>query len=102
MRLHTSPKTGTATEGYTITNTHEIYKTSVPLEKVWEDDNDRDRLRAESITVNLLADGTKVDEIALNEANNWKHTFENLPVNKAGVAIVYTVEEVGVPQEYTT
>ena len=65
-------------------------KTRVPVEKVWVG------LAQEVVTVHLLADGEKIDTIELSEANNWKHTFTDLPVVHAITdkqAIVYTVEE---------
>lgn len=42
---------------FAITNTHVPGKISVSVSKIWEDDGDRDELRPDKITVNLLADG---------------------------------------------
>lgn len=42
---------------FAITNTHVPGKISVSVSKIWEDDGDRDGLRPDKITVNLLADG---------------------------------------------
>ena len=80
----------------TVTNTHIPEETAVPVEKVWNDGNNQDGKRPASITINLLANGSKVDSIALNEANQWKHTFKELPKNAGGQTITYTVEEVKV------
>ena len=46
----------------TKTNSHTPEKTEVAGEKTWDDANDQDGKRPESITVNLLADGKKVAE----------------------------------------
>ena len=87
--------TGNATEGYTITNTHDIATTKVEGTKVWKDENDQDGIRKESVTIRLLADGTPVEgKVAtVNEASEWKFSFDNLPVNENGTAITYTVSE---------
>ena len=85
--------TGSIAEGFTITNTHIPATTSVSVTKVWDDADNQDGMRAKSVTVNLLADGTKVDSVELNERNEWKHTFDKLYVNSNGKAIEYTVEE---------
>ncbi|MBR6033406.1 MAG: Cna B-type domain-containing protein, partial [Clostridia bacterium] len=83
----------TEVSGYNVTNTHEIETTSVSGTKTWADDNNRDKVRPASITVNLLANGTKVDSKTVTAADNWAYTFENLPKNENGVAITYTITE---------
>ena len=40
-------------KGVDIKNTHEIETVEISGNKVWEDDNNRDRLRPESVTVTL-------------------------------------------------
>jgi len=87
-------------EGYTITNTHEVYTKEINVTKVWNDNNDNDNARMD-VVVELLADGEKVDETTLNEGNSWKDTFKDLPVNKDGKSIVYTIKEVNV-EHYIT
>ncbi len=71
----------------TITNKRE--KTEASVNKTWIGK------KASSVKVNLLADGTKVAEVTLNEQNNWKHTFKNLNKFKddGKTEIKYTVEE---------
>ncbi|HHZ8250774.1 TPA: Cna B-type domain-containing protein, partial [Enterococcus faecalis] len=44
-----------------ITNTHKVAKTSVSGQKTWSDHDNQDGVRPDEITVNLLADGKKVD-----------------------------------------
>ena len=52
--------TGTEEAGYTITNSHEIEKTtSVEVNKKWEDSNNQEELRPDSIEVTLLANGLR-------------------------------------------
>lgn len=48
-----------------------------------------------SITVELLADNTKIDEHTIRASDDWKHTFTDLPrANANGQEIVYNVREV--------
>ena len=87
-------------EGYTatindsnITNKYEPEKTSVNGVKIWADANNQDGKRPESITVNLLANGTQVDSKVVTAADNWSYTFTDLPKYADGTEIVYTVTE---------
>ncbi|MDQ8804997.1 Cna B-type domain-containing protein, partial [Streptococcus ruminantium] len=90
-----SEVTGDMASGFTVTNTN-IEKVSVPVTKTWNDNNDQDGKRPQSITVNLLADGKVVQSQEVTAANNWKYTFTDLPKYANGKEIVYTVEEVKV------
>ena len=95
-----------AVEGYTttidvfdVTNTHEPELTSVSGSKIWDDADDQDGVRPESITINLLADGTEIKEavVAADEEGNWTYEFTDLPKYRDhGTEIVYTVEEMEV------
>jgi len=80
-------RSGSAETGFTFTNTI-TGKVSVPVTKTWIGP------AAESVTVELLADGVKVAEAVLNEENGWQYTFTDLDQYKDGVEIVYTVREV--------
>ncbi|MCB2965573.1 Cna B-type domain-containing protein [Streptococcus suis] len=86
----------------TVKNTK--IKTEIPVEKKWEDGNNRDGKRPTSITVQLMADGQEVagQTKELNEGNGWKANFTNLDKYKDGVEINYTVKEVTVPAGYTS
>lgn len=90
-----NPVTGYTTHvnGYNITNTHTPEVTSVKGKKTWNDNNNQDGIRPDSVTVNLLADGTKIASTTVTKDNNWAYEFTNLPVNKDGKKIVYTLEE---------
>ena len=90
---YNSAITGNMTDGFTITNTHEVYKTEITVEKVWDDADDQDGIRPESVTVKLMAGKEVVKEEVLNEENKWSYTFTDLDVNAEGKAIKYTVEE---------
>ena len=80
-------------DGYSITNTHVPETIAISGEKTWKDGNDQDGLRPESITVNLLADGVKIDSVTVTAENGWKWSFADLPKFAAGKEIEYTVSE---------
>ena len=81
--------------GLTITNTHEVEKTSHTVTKEWVDNNNQDNLRPDSITVRLYANGTATDKtVTLDENNNWTYTFTELDKNSNGKAITYTADEI--------
>lgn len=72
------------TQGITLTNSldKDAY-TSVRVAKEWR--GDTTDTRPDSVTVQLYKNGIAEDApVVLNSENDWKHTFENLPV--------YTVE----------
>ena len=77
----------------TITNTHIPETINISGTKTWIDGNNQDGKRPESITVNLLADGTKVKEVLVTASNNWEYSFENLPKYNNGEEIIYTITE---------
>lgn len=97
----------------TITNTWSMRE--VHAEKVWEDEENRDDKRPDSISLMLYADGDSTgSEIALDgekedagtasayEAAPWTAVWKDLPVRtKDGAEITYTVQEVSVPTAYT-
>lgn len=86
----------------TITNTHvpaTIEK--LTMTKIWDDDNNRDGIRPESIDVKLLANDEPCGRVEkVTAADNWSYTWNNLPVYADGEEIKYTVEEVNVADGY--
>ena len=87
------------TSAVVIKNTFDTVK--VEGEKKWNDEEyfDEDGEPIEGyerpdITVNLLADGQKIDSVVTTAADNWKFSFTDLPKYKDhGTEIVYTVTE---------
>ena len=98
-----STVTGDVQTGFVITNSHTPELTNISGEKIWDDGNNQDGKRPESITVNLFANGEKIDSKAVkaDAEGNWKYSFKNLPKYADGQLISYTVTEDVVP-EYTT
>ena len=92
----------TTINGYDIVNSYTPGKTSVTVSKAWEDNNNQDGKRPESIKVQLYADKAAIgDPVTLNDANNWTYIWKNLDEKNSGNEIVYTVEEVSSPEGYT-
>ncbi len=92
---YTTVVTGDMTTGFTAMNTHTPVQTSVNVTVDWQDGDDADRLRPQSVTVRLLADGVDTGKtLTLDAASGWKGSFANLGMNRdQGVAVVYTVEQ---------
>ncbi len=80
-----------------ITNTHIPEKKNISIEKVWDDDDNRDNFRPASVCVELLANNVVVDNHTVTgTGNTWSYTFENRVVYNRGTLIEYSVNENGV------
>ncbi|MCW6660255.1 Cna B-type domain-containing protein, partial [Aerococcaceae bacterium NML191292] len=97
---YTSNIAETAAKQFTITNTYTPEKIGLTGKKTWDDANNQDGKRPDTITVNLLAEGKIVQTVTANQASNWTYNFTDLPKYKAGQLIEYTVQEV-VPAGYS-
>ena len=93
---YTTNLSGNVESGFVITNTHTPEKISIPVTKVWEDDNNHDGMRTSEVTVILSANGQEADRLVLNASNNWTNSFTGLDKYKDGKEITYTVSEVTV------
>ncbi len=99
---YTTGITGDAEEGYIVTNSYTPGKTSVSVVKRWDDADDQDGKRPESVTIHLYADGEDTGKtVTLTEANQWTAIFGDLDEYQNGTKISYTVVEDAV-DEYTT
>lgn len=85
-----------------ITNTHEVAKTRFTVTKVWEDNDNNDNIRPESIQVKLFANGNDTGKSVTLTDNKLSDTWSDLDVYANGQLIEYTVQEVGVPTGYTS
>ena len=99
---YTTDIIGNKDEGYKITNKHIPEVINIPVEKIWDDANNQDGKRVEKVKVQLLKGDTVVDSVDLNDANNWKYVFTNLPKYEKGKEIDYSVKEETVITDYTT
>lgn len=86
-----------------ITNENDIQYLNLEATKVWDDQDNVEGLRPESIEFQLYKNGTAEGKpVTLSAGNNWKVTFSNLPDKDSnGNLISYSVKEVKVPAYYT-
>ena len=83
----------TEVDGYNITNTHTLEKTTISGSKTWDDADNQDGKRPESITVRLFADGTEVTSKTVTAENEWNWSFTDLNKYAKGREIQYTITE---------
>ena len=94
----------TATETKEVLFTNAVETIGLEAEKVWDDAEDQDGLRPESIELVVLANGEEYTRqtVEAGEDGSWKVTFEDLPVyDENGEKIVYTLQEIEV-EGYTS
>lgn len=85
----------------TVTNTHIPEITLRNISVIWDDNNDQDGIRPDTVNIELKGNDKLVDSSELNEDVKWKHSFTKLPVRENGNEISYTAEENEIPG-YTT
>ncbi len=72
------------------------------VRKAWNDANDAQKLRPQSVTVDVTRNGQTITTLTLNVANRWTQTLTQLPmVDDNGEAYDYDVVENDVPEGYT-
>ena len=87
-----------ATDDTDITNTWSPDVMLVSGRKIWQDEDDMDGIRPETVTVILKADGLEAGRATTSAEGEWKFFFSNLPrKNKDGETISYTIEELLTP-----
>ena len=70
------------------------------VRKVWDDDKDKEKLRPDSVTLQIYKNGEAYgDKFSLTEADNWRKAI-SLPVYDAGNAIEWTIKELEIPRYY--
>ena len=85
---------GNTTINTDITNTHTPKTTQKSIEKHWDDQDDQDGIRPDSVKFHLMADGKVIDTVILSAKNGWKAKSKVLPKCENGNEIEYTWEEV--------
>ena len=83
----------TKIDKFTITNSYTPETVKVSGQKVWDDANNQDGKRPASIKVKILDGDKVVDELEVTAATDWKFESKDLPKNKKGKKINYTVLE---------
>ncbi len=89
-------------DNFVITNKYTPGETSYTVQKIWSDEGDKDKLRPNSISVQLMQNGETRDEaVILNAENGWTYTWSGLPQKSNGQDIEYRVAEIGSINGYT-
>ncbi|MBQ6654907.1 MAG: Cna B-type domain-containing protein [Erysipelotrichaceae bacterium] len=77
-----------------VLNTYEKPQVEVKVTKLWDDDDNANETRPDSIVVNLLADGVQIDSRTITADDGWQCVFTELDqYNEQSEEIVYDVEE---------
>ena len=76
-------------------------RTEFTVTKVWDDDDNRDNMRTDSVSVRLLANGNPVGEPKTISSDTWTETWTDLYVNENGSTISYSAEEITNISGYT-
>lgn len=91
-----SATTGSADKGYaiTVTNKHVPQFDDFTVTKVWDDSNNIDGMRPDSVTIHMNGSDGSSTEATLSNAKDWKYTFKHIPLFDAnGNKITYTITE---------
>ncbi len=99
---------GNVSYEFSLVNTHKAKTVGVKVKMEWKDGGNAAGNRPDSVTARLYvlsADGQKTPvegaaDKVLSSKNDWTATWTELPANKAGERIDYTVDEVDVPEGY--
>lgn len=75
---------------------------NITVKKMWNDADNQDGIRPESITINLLANGIKIATKTVTAGDGWAWTFSDLAKYEDGKEIVYTITEDAVAGGYTS
>ena len=79
------------------------YVTSRSVNKVWDDADNIDGIRSDSVTVQLYANGEPTGKtLTLSSANSWAAVFEELDAYDADNNLIeYTINEESIPAGYS-
>ena len=84
----------TEVNGYDIINSYTPGKVSISITKSWDDSNDKDGIRPNSIKASLYADGKDTGKtLILTKDDNWSGLFTDLDEYQEGKKISYTIKE---------
>lgn len=100
VRVETPAGYTVENSGWNVVASHIPQRGDVSGSILWDDDNDRDGKRPESVTVQLLADGQVVAVRTVTALDNWQWIVEDLDMYAEGQLISYTITQEA-PAEYT-
>ncbi len=88
-------------DGLTITNSYETEKDTIKVTKIWDDANDQDGVRPESVTFTVTgSDGNTYDVELSGEGSTWTAEVEVEKYYNGGEEVTFTVDEAAVT-DYT-
>lgn len=68
-----------------VSKENPIPELEIRVNKIWDDNDDSEGIRPDSVSVDLFRDEKIVDTVELNEDNNWSFSFSNLPEGIADI-----------------
>ena len=94
----------------TIINKYSPQETQYEIEKVWDDSDNQDGIRPQTVKLQLKADGENYGNpviLTSGEDNQWQsaelqYVWNNLPKYNNGKLVTYSAEELEVPSGYTS
>lgn len=76
-----------------LINSYEPAKMSLKIRKEWDDKDDADKIRPESVTIHLLSNGTDIGTYEITKENDWELEIPDLFMFENGESIEYAVTE---------
>ena len=84
---------GDAATGLVVTNTYIPATVEIPVSVKWDDAENQDGVRLDSVEAELYADGEATgNKVTLNAENSWTTKFAQVDVKKDGTRIKYEVK----------
>lgn len=84
---------GDAATGLVVTNTYIPATVEIPVSVKWDDAENQDGVRLDSVEAELYADGEATgNKVTLNAENSWTAKFAQVDVKKDGTRIKYEVK----------
>ena len=92
---------GDSVKDFKVTNTHVPEMVTVTVTEGWHDQSDYDKIRPEEIALTLTGSDGNVYEKTVNK-ETWTAVFSDLPKNRKGEQIIYTLTQEGIKGYSTT
>lgn len=91
--LYETSVSGDAATGLVVTNTYVPATVEIPVSVKWDDAENQDGVRLDSVEAELYADGEATgNKVTLNAENSWTAKFAQVDVKKDGTRIKYEVK----------
>lgn len=91
--LYETSVSGDAATGLVVTNTYVPATVEIPVSVKWDDAENQDGVRLDSVEAELYADGEATgNKVTLNAENSWTSKFAQVDVKKDGTRIKYEVK----------